>query len=938
MGAFKFEAIDGRQWGKSAGLTDPYPVLCHMLDVAAVAGVIWDQIVPDTFKERLAARIGLRQDQLRCLFLFWAGAHDLGKISPEHQKLNREALQAMIDSGDYPEPTVLEGTRLRHDKTARLVLGPMLEAIGYSGHRLLTKSPADQIAQVLGGHHGTFHDFQQQIRQPGCGTGPWALQRQVHLEALRHFTGATAVLTAPLAPADLVALCGWIVMADWLASPNETFAGRQAALPPEASQQLGRLSESVLQAHWADAVATAPTVVAAAGVGAARLRSVSFAEAFPKIKKPYPLQTSLAERLPGRAAKGGASLLVICAPPGDGKTEAGCFGAACIGAAAGSSGIYFALPTMSTADALYPRMRQFVAQNATGATDVTLAHSMDVISKALRPAETIAGEPDFECDSEPPSLWLQQGWRRLMARFTVGTIDQVLAGVLPAKYNMLRLSGLTGKTLIVDEAHAYGPWMHFLLQRLLEWCAALGVPVVLMSATLSGGTALPLVNAFRRGLGQAAIEGPAVPYPGWLHSAADGTVTVSETLATERATRLSIQIAPVRGSADGTHVATRQAVLDRLTERVATEGGRILVVCATVEAAQRTWDALAARAAAAGIELGLLHSRVTSSQRESVIDWCESRFGKRVPENTKQSTRRQIIIATSIVEQSLDWDFDLVVSDLAPLALLLQRAGRCHRHLAWHRPAWLADGPRLIVLDPVDDKGAFAPPREWGKLYPASLLRRTRHVLTDTVAKGIAIPEDVQDLIDRVYAADFAFDQPALAEEDLQEWRAAIDAEERAWTAGEMNEASLAGTVAVPAPSAANNLARLSGHDGPGLIADALVTTRLGADAERVVCAYTQPDGTLTLDPAGTVPLPGTGRVALSDSAVRALLGYSLPVPASWLRGRDLTAPGTWAARALTRHLGVLRMTRDAAGWSNEEAGATLEIDDAGIRGLARRP
>ncbi len=74
--------------------------------------------------------------------------------------------------------------------------------------------------------------------------------------------------------------------------------------------------------------------------------------------------------------------------------------------------------------------------------------------------------------------------RPLLAQFAVGTIDQALMAVLPVRHNALRLLALSCKTFIVDEAHAYDPYMQVLLGRLLNWLGAYGVPVVLLSATL----------------------------------------------------------------------------------------------------------------------------------------------------------------------------------------------------------------------------------------------------------------------------------------------------------------------------------------------------------------------------------------------------------------------------------------------------------------------
>ena len=146
-----------------------------------------------------------------------------------------------------------------------------------------------------------------------------------------------------------------------------------------------------------------------------------------------------------------------------------------------------------------------------------------------------------------------------------GTIDQALTGVLPVRYNVLRLLGLSNKVFVVDEAHAYGPWMHSLLVRLLEWLGAMGTPVVLLSATLAGRSATSLVEAYRRGCGFRDPVAVEPVYPGWLYvDAPTGAVSPPQPVASGRPRTVRLQIESAvwdtggrQGDLDSAHFGSR---------------------------------------------------------------------------------------------------------------------------------------------------------------------------------------------------------------------------------------------------------------------------------------------------------------------------------------------------------------------------------------------
>ncbi|MFE1781291.1 CRISPR-associated helicase Cas3' [Streptomyces sp. NPDC059506] len=954
-------AVDGRMWGKDKGLPRSYPLVCHLLDTAAVAGALWDAALTGPARARLAGRLGVPEEVCRQWLCLWAGLHDIGKITPPFQAMVPDAYRSLSLDPVYTHASGAERERLRHDVAGHWALAEIFAEWGYPQGRLMSRAVYQQVAQLLGGHHGCFHQVLEakKLRAPaawvpGLGGPGWSGQRRSHAEAVRDLVGAGLETPVPqgVLPAEVaVVLLGLVVVADWLASQEHVISRRLPASGWQADRE-------ELRDHWQAAVADAPGLVRSAQLGVARFPARPFGEQFPF--PPNELQASVAARLPQLVSGGGGGLLLVTAPTGDGKTEAALHAASVLARACGAGGLYFALPTMATADAMYLRVAEFAEANVDGDKALTLLHSMAWLNDAYARASAVPGAVDAG-GVESSSLlvadrrtgteagrWLRGSKRGLLAPLGAGTIDQALTAVLPVRYNALRLLGLSGKVLVVDEAHAYGPWMHSLLVRLLEWLGAMGAPVVLLSATLAGRAASSLVDAYRRGCGfpePAAVE-PV--YPGWLYvDAATGAVCPPQPVGSGRERTVRLEVKPVRwdtaDSAADTAPApgSRGEALLRHLAPVVEGGGCALVCCTTVEEAQRTYRFLQRHLSSLAAEpdgLLLLHSRYPAHRRREITRRCEEAFGKpRADDSPGRRPVRAVLVATQVVEQSLDLDFDVVVSDLAPLAQLLQRAGRCMRHQRDARPAWVGDRPRLTVLEPVAD-GRVVPPRTWGSVYDTALLRRTSRLLHETAPAGIAVPGDVQRLVDAVYAEDFGDRLGSAAErEELQR----LDAEREA---AHLAEEQLARMTAVPSPAGLTDLSRLS-DDGLGLLDEALVTTRLGADSARAVCAYVQPGGKLTLDPEGALPLPGGraagGRMPLAQ--VRAVMDHSVPVPGRWLaqRGPEQQPPAAWEDQPLLADLAVLRMRpamqvppehglADDA-WSCQVGDRTLAISDIGV-------
>uniref|UniRef100_UPI001EEEE442 CRISPR-associated endonuclease Cas3'' n=1 Tax=Streptomyces antimycoticus TaxID=68175 RepID=UPI001EEEE442 len=148
--------LDARLWGKEKGLLRPYPLICHLLDTAAIAGRLWDVMLGDRSRGLIAERLRLDEEAARRLVCCWAGLHDLGKITPPFQSMSASRYAVLAADEAYASAPGAEGERgLRHERATHWALTGLFAEWGYP-HGRLSQSVAHQVAQLLGGHHGLF--------------------------------------------------------------------------------------------------------------------------------------------------------------------------------------------------------------------------------------------------------------------------------------------------------------------------------------------------------------------------------------------------------------------------------------------------------------------------------------------------------------------------------------------------------------------------------------------------------------------------------------------------------------------------------------------------------------------------------------------------------------------------------------------------------------
>lgn len=714
-----------------------HPAVYHMLDVAAVA-------------ERLILPWGL-EERLREACLLLAALHDLGKVSV--------AFRAMLERGQ-PQAAglhweVTEALLRHHDGG---LLEPLLGASWRTRHQLYAASA---------GHHGRPPQKDETLDRTA-----WAgMLRAAGAEAVADAGEVIAAFSGLWPQASLAGLersevaplswrlAGLITAADWIGSNPAWFPPTAPGPDPVA--------------YLSGARARAEAAIEAAGIATpepATTQLYPFA--------PRPLQAACGRvRLPE-----GPMLAVLEDETGSGKTEAAMILAQRMLLAGKGRGLYLALPTMATADAMFGRVAEVLLRLYARAPSLALAHGRAGMHTGFRElAQARALNPD-----EPgPTEWLMDGRRKaLMADVGVGTVDQALLAVVRARHAPLRQFALSSKILIVDEAHEMGdPYMGALLCRLLHVHAAQGGSAILMSATLDRALRARLVAAFEAGAGRSTAPPESPDYP-------------ALTLPGHPAPEVWTGPAP-RGAVAVERIGSRDEALDQLAE-AASAGAACVLIRNAVDEAVAACEALRER----GVPADLLHARFTLADRKRHETAALATYGK-----GRAARPGRVLVATQVVESSLDLDFDVMVSDLAPMAALVQRAGRLWRHMDL-RPASARPVPAALLHVLSPDPGEVTSER-WAHpvlgqgafVYPAPLLWRTAETLF--AAGAIRAPEGLRALIEAAHGEDLPL-PAALDAAELRTLGAAAAARTHAgqnlidWEAGYRQGAAGAGDADYP--------------------------------------------------------------------------------------------------------------------------------------------
>lgn len=690
------------------------PLWIHLLDTMAVVEYLSNNWLPTCYCDILEMK---RQD-----FLNMAKAaaifHDIGKSTrifqmnitkqrPElRERLSHMGLNVKFSSTE-PIPHAVAGAELLR---RRLV------------EEGITEEDAEDsaLAAIVGAHHGkpengTMPSFSENCPKEFGWTGngstdtPWgAVQRALICRAEEQI-GISLIQLPTCSMTAQMALTGLVIMADWIASNTAYFPLITVEKMPNcydvarSEQALEKLSLPrpwIISDDW---------------------------KADDCFKRRFSFEANLVQKTMGQIAAQMEmpGVMILEAPMGHGKTEAALSAAEILMNRFQLGGAAFFLPSQATSNAMFTRMTQWAQ------------HQPDAVRVAV---ELIHGQAEFNADflalkngsvhveEDAPigdSLTVHSFFRGrktgLLANLVVGTVDQLLMAALQQKHVMLRQLGLTGKIVIIDECHAYDAYMNVYLDRILNWLGAYHVPVILLSATLPGKRRAQLLRAY---LGEGKKGGKETEisqeYP--LLSWTQGNEIRKEAIPTQgQSRRVTIQKTEEESALDEAGCVLKH--------------GCVGVIVNTVKRAQMLREKLKKRYPNAKILMD--HSQFLAPDRLEHEQEILSRVGKHSEGETRKGV---LVIGTQVLEQSLDLDFDLLITDLCPMDLLLQRIGRLHRHERT-RPTEAMDARCLVLnAEGEPDKGSCA-------VYGEHLLLRTQALLPQM----IRLPEDISPLVQKTY-------------------------------------------------------------------------------------------------------------------------------------------------------------------------------------------
>jgi CRISPR-associated endonuclease/helicase Cas3 len=429
-------------------------------------------------------------------------------------------------------------------------------------------------------------------------------------------------------------------------------------------------------------------------------------------------------------------LTLIEAPTGSGKTEAALAYAWRLLDQGIADSIVFALPTQATANAMLTRAEEF-AVKVFGDANVVLAHGKRDFNEAFRrlvdngQRRTAQGEEEAAVQC---AAWLANSRKRVfLGQIGVCTVDQVLLSVLPVRHKFVRGFGLNKSALIVDEVHAYDAYMHGLLGEVLRRQKAIGGSAILLSATLPAGVRAKLLKAWE----SSGIDD--APYPALWH-ATQGIATCATVPDEHRPERREVitECLKLPGAFPNDDVIGRIIA-------AAESGARVAVVMNLVDDAQRLARLLRGKTT---VDVDIFHARYRFMDRQAKEKTTIAYYGRNAARD-----KGRILVATQVVEQSLDLDFDWMLTQICPVDLLFQRLGRLHRHQRKHRP----DGfelPRCTVLS-VEGEDYGLHKLIYGN---TRVLWRTERLLAG--ADKIVFPEAYRDWIEQVYQREDWTDEP----------------------------------------------------------------------------------------------------------------------------------------------------------------------------------
>ncbi len=720
------------------------PLTVHLKDTIGVMRFIWHHWVSEGQKHIIIKNLELPSAKLDAeniavnLACFLAGVHDLGKCTPmfQTQKGYNNSLDLDIAILEQLEITGLAGIKnigfsenARRDSHHTIMGEYLLRDFGVR----------QDIASIIGAHHGkptdaddkldTLRGYPERFYQEAKGTIHVQWQKmQVRLitDALKDtgFVKPNGEANISLLPAigepGQVILSGLVIMADWIASNEAYFP-----LVPLDEQVLVNTTERLktgITSWYKNNPAESLDIIGVPSADMYYQKRFNFL--------PRAFQQKVFDVLRSTDNLG---LLILEAPMGCGKTEAALAATEELMAKKKLDGLFFGLPTQATSNGIFPRintwLKNLMEDYATVGT-IKLMHGKAALNDLQEELIEAAYVDEDISEGVLTTQWFSGKKTSILSDAVVGTVDQFLLAALKQKHLALRHLGFSRKVVVIDEVHAYDAYMNVFLSRAIQWMGAYGIPVILLSATLPAKTREDLIEAYIRGQGQKRSQREKEEHKKLFQSRAyplitytdNGEICQSVDFPQEKDRRIIIK-------------KLDEANLEQTLKLLLANGGVVGIIVNTVTRAQVLFEQLVQLF---DNDVKLLHSKFIATHRVNKEKHLMETIGKGA-----KRPQRSIIIGTQVLEQSLDIDFDVLITDLCPMDLLLQRVGRLHRHDI-SRPEGLSQ-PLLYVMGESEalefEQGSAA-------IYGNYLLARTQSLLP----KGeIFMPRDIPLLVQQVY-------------------------------------------------------------------------------------------------------------------------------------------------------------------------------------------
>lgn len=729
------DSLSYKCWAKKKEIDKQFfwlPLTQHLIDTAEVIALLWEHWLGEGQKDLIKKSMNdSSEDLAKRTAIFLGAIHDLGKATPVFQKkkafnysrdLDVQLMDKLEESGLYGlrDKVITEDKDVNHSLAGQV----LLYEFGVN----------EGIASIVGAHHGKPQDdmnmikldsFREHFRQSNSKSDPsyfrWhQIQNEIIQWALQK-SGFSSVDELPeINQTGQVLLSGLLIMGDWIAS-NEHYFPLIPISDNEVADSQNRTQEGFDK--WGKASLWGGHVLP------------DFYNRFEV--SPRNIQEQFISIVDSIEEPG---LIILEAPMGIGKTEAALLASEQLAFRCKKNGIFFGLPTQATSNGIFPRVKKWLGKievEPGSKNSLRLVHGKAHLNEQF---QSIARNIDIE---DPQGTVFVNSWfngrkSALLDDFVVGTVDQFLMVALKQKHLALRHLGFSKKVVIIDEVHAYDAYSSQYLKKALAWMGAYGVPVILLSATLSKSARFEFMINYLTGKGQEEdiLYEMLAPLSLELEKMQDyPLITYTDGLEFKMVGNLPInfhkevRILPIDDN----------EIITIIKHKFGSEGGICGIIVNTVFRAQNLAKHLAEEFGVDNIEV--FHSSFIAEHRIQKEQNLMQSIGK-----DGNRPKFKIIIGTQVLEQSLDIDFDLLISDLAPMDLLIQRIGRLQRHHDISRPKSLNEA--ICYILGTEKHYDFEPGSV--AIYGEYLLAQTQHYLPER----LLLPDDISILVQKVYDND----------------------------------------------------------------------------------------------------------------------------------------------------------------------------------------